>query len=159
MVYSIAYVPRMTINWKFWPTLWPNGPKPKQSPQLFTSYTGRCISMGLYITHNDAGMTSCSSPSKGDWLKYVLQLHFKATNNVAEYEAVVHGLRLAISLGIWWLYIRGDSKLVINHVMRESLCKKILGWKHTAKRFLSSKDKLDFKCITSYKGIMTLWTP
>jgi ribonuclease HI len=29
---------------------------------------------------------------KGDKLQYVLQIHFCASNNVAEYEALVHGL-------------------------------------------------------------------
>ena len=32
---------------------------------------------------------------KGDKLAYVLQLHFDCTNNMAEYEALLHGLRLA----------------------------------------------------------------
>ena len=30
---------------------------------------------------------------KQDQLRYVLQIHFSASNNVAEYEAVIHGLR------------------------------------------------------------------
>ena len=34
------------------------------------------------------------SPKK-DQLKYVLQIHFAASNNVAEYEALVHGLKVA----------------------------------------------------------------
>src|SRR5438105_3692515 len=40
----------------------------------------------------------------GERLKYVLQIHFPASNNAAEYEALLHGLRIAISLGIrrWW---------------------------------------------------------
>ena len=33
-------------------------------------------------------------------LKYVLQLHFSASNNPAEYEALLHGLRIAVSLGV-----------------------------------------------------------
>jgi hypothetical protein len=33
-------------------------------------------------------------------LKYVLQILWQATNNEAEYEALIHGLRVAISLGI-----------------------------------------------------------
>ncbi|SPT20038.1 unnamed protein product [Triticum aestivum] len=37
---------------------------------------------------------------KGDKLKYALQIHFTASNNVAEYEALIHGLRLAKELGI-----------------------------------------------------------
>ena len=37
---------------------------------------------------------------KGDQLEYALQIHFKASNNVAEYEALVHGLKLAKQMGI-----------------------------------------------------------
>ena len=37
---------------------------------------------------------------QGEQLKYVLQLLFKATNNAAEYEALIHGLRIAVTLGI-----------------------------------------------------------
>jgi ribonuclease HI len=35
----------------------------------------------------------------GKHLRYVLRLHFQASNNVAEYEALVNGLRIAIELG------------------------------------------------------------
>ena len=37
---------------------------------------------------------------KGDQLQYVLQIHFTATNNVAEYEALLHGLQIAKEMGI-----------------------------------------------------------
>ena len=37
---------------------------------------------------------------KGDKLSYVLQIHFNATNNVAEYEALLHGLHMAKELGV-----------------------------------------------------------
>jgi ribonuclease HI len=36
----------------------------------------------------------------GKQLKYVLQILWQATNNEAEYEALIHGLRVAITLGI-----------------------------------------------------------
>ena len=49
---------------------------------------------------------------KGDKLSYVLQIHFKATNNVAKYEALLHGLRIARDLGIDWIQCFGDSDLV-----------------------------------------------
>ncbi|SPT18155.1 unnamed protein product [Triticum aestivum] len=48
----------------------------------------------------------------GDKLKYMLQIHFAASNNVAEYEALVHGLRLAKELGIRRILCYGDSDLV-----------------------------------------------
>jgi ribonuclease HI len=36
----------------------------------------------------------------GKQLKYVLQILWQATNNEAKYETLIHGLRVAISLGI-----------------------------------------------------------
>jgi ribonuclease HI len=56
-------------------------------------------------------------------LRYVLRLHFPASNNMAEYEALVNGLRIAIELGVWRLDARGDSQLVINQVMKNSHCR------------------------------------
>lgn len=56
---------------------------------------------------------------KGDRLSYVLQIHFATSNNEAEYEALLYALRMAISLGIRWLMVYGDSDLVVNLVMKE----------------------------------------
>jgi ribonuclease HI len=39
-------------------------------------------------------------PPEGDILKYAIQLKFPAINNIAEYEGLVTGLRLAKDLGI-----------------------------------------------------------
>ena len=50
---------------------------------------------------------------KGDQLKYVLQIHFSASNNVAEYEALVHGLKVAKEIGIRRIECFGDSDLVV----------------------------------------------
>jgi ribonuclease HI len=47
-------------------------------------------------------------------LKYVLQILWQATNNEAEYEALIHGLRIMTSLRIKQLLIYGDSAVVIN---------------------------------------------
>jgi ribonuclease HI len=55
-------------------------------------------------------------------LRYVLRLHFPASNNVAEYEALVNGLRIAIELGVRRLDARGDSQLVIDQGMKNSHC-------------------------------------
>jgi hypothetical protein len=59
----------------------------------------------------------------GKHLRYVLRLHFPASNNVAEYEALVNGLRNAIELGVRRLDARGDSQLVIDQVMKNSHCR------------------------------------
>jgi hypothetical protein len=39
-------------------------------------------------------------PPEGDILKYVIQLEFPAINNIAKYEGLVTGLRLAKALDI-----------------------------------------------------------
>jgi hypothetical protein len=40
---------------------------------------------------------------------YMVHLEFKATNNMAEYEALIFGLSAALSLGIRQLLVKGDS--------------------------------------------------
>ncbi|XP_066373140.1 uncharacterized protein [Miscanthus floridulus] len=56
-------------------------------------------------------------------VRYAIRIHFSASNNAVEYEALINGLRIAIELGATWLYVRGDSELVIDQVMKESSCK------------------------------------
>ena len=36
----------------------------------------------------------------GDQLKYMVHLEFKATNNMAEYEALIFGLTASLTLGV-----------------------------------------------------------
>jgi ribonuclease HI len=69
---------------------------------------------------------------KGEQLKYVLQISWKVSNNEAEYEALLHGLRLAISLGIKRLLVYGDSAVVINQVNKS--------WDH-------NKENMDAYCL------------
>ena len=53
-------------------------------------------------------------------MRYMVRIHFPSSNNLAEYEALINGLRIAVELGIRWLDVRGDSHLVIDQVMKES---------------------------------------
>jgi ribonuclease HI len=49
----------------------------------------------------------------GEQFKYMVHLDFKATNNMAKYEALIFGLSTALSLGAQQLLVQGDSELVI----------------------------------------------
>jgi ribonuclease HI len=60
-------------------------------------------------------------PSR-DQVKYMVHLEFKATNNMAEYEALIFGLSAALSLGICQLLVKGDSQLIIKQVRGECSC-------------------------------------
>jgi ribonuclease HI len=55
---------------------------------------------------------------QGDKLKYVLRMSFPhASNNEAEYEAMLHGMRMAKACGATRLRICGDSNMVVQQVM------------------------------------------
>jgi len=59
---------------------------------------------------------------EGGKLRYAVRIHFPACNNVAEYEGLINGLQIAVELGATRLYVFGDSKLVVNQVMKDSNC-------------------------------------
>jgi ribonuclease HI len=57
---------------------------------------------------------------QGDKLKYVLRMSFpQASNNEAEYEALLHGMKIAKACGATRLKIFGDSNLVVQQVMNK----------------------------------------
>jgi probable phosphoglycerate mutase len=58
----------------------------------------------------------------GEHMRYAVRLHFPASNNMAEYEALLCGLRIAIETCIKRLDVRGDSQFVIDQVMKNAGC-------------------------------------
>lgn len=52
----------------------------------------------------------------GEEISYAVRLEFKATNNQAEYEALIAGLELAKAVQANKVKIRTDSQLVANHI-------------------------------------------
>jgi ribonuclease HI len=85
--------------------------------ELWTMYFDR----SLMKTGAGAGLLFISPIGKH--VRYVIRLHFPASNNVAEYEALVNGLRIAAELGVRRLDARGNSQLVIDQVMKNSHCR------------------------------------
>jgi ribonuclease HI len=86
-------------------------------PELWTMF----FDGSLMKTGAGAGLLFISP--LGKHLRYVLRLHFSASNNVAEYETLINGLHIAIELGVRRLDARGDSQLVIDQVMKNSHCR------------------------------------
>jgi ribonuclease HI len=62
------------------------------------------------------------SPS-GQEFKFSYRLEFDATNNVAEYEALLLGLEICKDMGVKCLNIKGDSYLVIQQLKNKFACK------------------------------------
>jgi ribonuclease HI len=55
---------------------------------------------------------------QGDKLKYVLRMSFpQASKNEAEYEALLHGMKMAKACGATRLKIIGESNLIVQQVM------------------------------------------
>jgi ribonuclease HI len=73
-------------------------------------------------TLKGAGAGIVLIPPEGDMLKYAIQIEFSTTNNTAEYEGLVTGLRLAEELGIRRLLIWRDSQLMKKQVQKEYEC-------------------------------------
>jgi ribonuclease HI len=71
----------------------PSG-KPTNQPEHWVMY----FDGSLKLSGGGSGVLFISL--RGELLKYMFQILFKVSNNEAEYEALLHGLRLAVSLGI-----------------------------------------------------------
>jgi ribonuclease HI len=76
----------------------------------------------------------------GEQLKYALQLLFLASNNATEYEALVHGLSIAVSLGIKKLMVYGDSLVVISQINKDWDCST-----HSMGKYCAAVRKLEDK--------------
>jgi ribonuclease HI len=70
---------------------------------------------------------------QGDKLKYVMWMSFlHISNNEAQYEALLHGMRMAKTCGATRLRIFGDSNLVVHQVMNrcDTLCKNMTTYRN-----------------------------
>ena len=54
-------------------------------------------------------------------MEYAIRIGFKVTNNEAEYEALLAGLRVTTKLGVDSMDVFSDSQLVVNQVQEEYL--------------------------------------
>ena len=55
----------------------------------------------------------------GETVEYALRFIFLASNNEAEYEALLTGLKLAEELGVSKLRVFSDSQLIVGQVQEE----------------------------------------
>jgi ribonuclease HI len=101
-------------------------PPPKERPEHWIMYFDSILNL------EGAGAGVLLISPQGEHLKYILQIHYKASNNGTKYETLIHGLRIAVSLGIKRLMAFDDSKVVIEQVKKE--------WDYV-------KDTMDAYCV------------
>ena len=79
---------------------------------------------------NGAGIGLVLTLPEGDLIQQVIRCGFKATNNEAEYKALIAGLNLAKDMGIKKLDTRSNSQLVVNQLLEHTKLE-ILRWHPT----------------------------
>jgi ribonuclease HI len=120
-MYDIVYRPRTTIKAQALSDFvaeWTETQTPPKEREL--EYWTINFNGSLQLQGAGAGIL-VTSP-KGESFKYVLQMHFPASNIAAEYEALLPGLRIATALGIRRLKVLGDSLLIVNQDNKEWSC-------------------------------------
>jgi len=113
MGHDIRYTPRTTIKSQAladFVTEWTEVQLPASdvSHEYWTMYFD-----GSIMAHgSEAGVVLVSLDRSR--LCYAIRLHFLASNNAAEYEALINGLCIAIELGATRLYVYDDLELVVD---------------------------------------------
>jgi ribonuclease HI len=118
---TLAYAPRKAIKSQIlvdFVAEWTDTqlPPPQIQAECWTLYfDGSVMKIGA-----GAGLLFISP--LGEHMRYAVGLHFLASNNMAEYEALFCSLRIDIETGIKRLDVRGNSQLVIGQVMKNASC-------------------------------------
>ncbi|KAI5354401.1 hypothetical protein L3X38_007296 [Prunus dulcis] len=82
-------------------------------------------------------------------IEYALRFNFRTSNNEAEYEALLAGLRLAKSMNAKQIRIHSDSQLIVNQVTADFAAKdaSMYAYLSTAHRLLQSFQAYEIKQI------------
>ena len=121
--FNVEYCPKTTIKAraladfiaKF--TL-PDDEKAQDESKWWTILTDRSL------VQKKEGVGVIINTPKEETLKYGVRLQFPATNNEAEYEAILTGLKIRRALKAKNLLFKSDSKLVIGQTKGEYEAKK-----------------------------------
>jgi ribonuclease HI len=116
--HTIQYKPRTTIKSQILADFFADSGENQYLPPAPDSTYWRMNFDGSKM-HGGLGAGIVLISPKGDKLLYALQIHFRASNNVAEYEALVHVLNLAKEIGIRRILCFRDSDLVVPQVSGE----------------------------------------
>jgi ribonuclease HI len=117
----LAYAPRKAIKSQslaYFVAEWTDTQLPP--PQIHTECWTLYFDGSVMKTGAGAGLLFISP--LGEHTRYAVHLHFPMSNNMAEYEALLCGLRITIETGIKRLDVRGDSQLVIDQVIKNASC-------------------------------------
>ncbi|XP_049406116.1 uncharacterized protein LOC125869706 [Solanum stenotomum] len=98
------------------------------------------------VNYNGAGIGAVLISEFGQHYPVTAKLRFHCTNNMAEYEAFILGIMLAIDMNVQDFLVIGDSDLLIHQVQEEWAVKnpKIVPYAQLVQRFCKRFRKIDF---------------
>ncbi|XP_055819392.1 uncharacterized protein LOC129888443 [Solanum dulcamara] len=101
------------------------------------------------LNSKGVGIGAVLISEKGQYYPISAKIRFDCTNNMAEYEACILGLRMAIDMNVKELLVIGDSDLLVHQVQGEWAAKnvKILPYLHCIKELSRRFTKIDFKHV------------
>ncbi|GKF71674.1 reverse transcriptase domain-containing protein, partial [Tanacetum coccineum] len=88
---------------------------PKVSPRIDDTEAWTLYTDGAASSKGSGAGLILTRPSRVEYA-YALQLRFASTNNEAEYEALLAGLRIARMMNVLWIEVKVDSKLVASQI-------------------------------------------
>jgi ribonuclease HI len=109
-------------------------------------------------SHSSSGLGAgvvLTAPS-GEVFYHSYRLEFRCTNNVAEYEALILGLNLAIDKGVTILEVKGDSDLIVSQVLMRFATKneKLKKYRDVAQTLSKSFRKVSIEAVPREKNQM-----
>ncbi|GKC73069.1 reverse transcriptase domain-containing protein [Tanacetum coccineum] len=123
--YKISFIPRNAVKGQVLADFLSDAPDGEREDEYFQSPE---VSPGIDDTEAWTLYTDGAASSKGSGAgliltgpsgveyAYALRLTFASTNNEAEYEALLAGLRIARMMNVLWIEVKVDSKLVASQI-------------------------------------------
>ncbi|GKA15944.1 reverse transcriptase domain-containing protein [Tanacetum coccineum] len=123
--YKISFIPRNAVKGQVLADFLSDAPDGEREEEYFRSPE---VSPGIDDTEAWTLYTDGAASSKGSGAgliltgpsgveyAYALRLAFTSTNNEAEYEALLAGLRIARTMNVLWIEVKVDSKLVASQI-------------------------------------------
>ncbi|XP_070012908.1 uncharacterized protein [Nicotiana sylvestris] len=116
---------------------------------IVEAYDGWIMIFNEAINFKGVGIGAILVSETGQHYPVSAKLRFMCTNNMAEYEACIMGLNLAIDMNIQELLVLGDSDLLVHQVQGEWATKntKILPYLYHVQELMKMFMKIEFKHV------------
>nr|AAT77329.1 putative polyprotein [Oryza sativa Japonica Group] len=120
--FDVYFVPRTAIKSQVLADCVANWTMPENRLDSQTDNETWIMAFDGALNSQGAGAGFILTSPSGEQFKHAIHLNFRATNNTAEYEGLLAGIRAATALGVKQLIVKGDSELVANQVHKDYKC-------------------------------------